>query len=332
MNELSLAKQFPKERFNLLCNTDTIAAIPEIKSPVVQQVRLDTDPAKGEVYIHRKAKDAWTDKKGNYHPATPNLYAITKNGLKKLADGAGIKMVSSEHVIPATCQKCVAVNQNSGKVVQCGNCKNRDVAFRVTISVPQLTGEVLMVADTNEIIVENATASMTADQKAEFMKFLPQICEAKALNGAIRTALHLKGTYVLQELQKPFVVAYLVPNLDNEDVKRAAIDNMFLSSGRLFGSTPSVQQIETRPPEGNPEQSATAGDYGKYVDGTYKEMENVAQADSSPQNQMAESRRDDFYCDICGISIEEKVWDYSVGHYDRPLCYKCQRKIRGNER
>lgn len=330
MNELSLVKEFPKEKFNLLCNTDTVAAIPEIKSPVVQQVCLDTNPACGEVYIHQKEKQAWTDRKGNYHPATPDLYAITKNGLKKLADGAGIKMVSSEHVIPATCQKCVAVNQGSGKAVQCGNCKNKDVAFRVTISVPQLTGEVLMVADTNEIIVENATASMSDNQKAEFMKFLPQICEAKALNGAIRTALHLKGTYTLQELQKPFVVAYLVPNLDNEDVKRAAIDSMFSSSGRLFGNTPSVQQIETRPPEGNPGQSAAAGDYDRYVDGTYKEMENVPQTDPSPQNQMTEEQRNDFYCDKCGIPIEEKVWDYSVQHYDRPLCYKCQRKVRGN--
>lgn len=330
MNELSIVKEFPKEKYNLLCNTDTIASIPDIKSPVVQSVKLETDLSKGEVYIHQKAKKEWTDQNGKYHPATPALYAITKNGLKKLADGAGIKMVSSEHVIPATCQKCVAVNRNSGKVVQCGNCRNKDVAFRVTISVPQLTGEILTVSDTNEIIVENSTVGMTDSQKKEFMKYLPQICEAKALNGAIRTALHLKGAYTLEELQKPFVVAYLVPNLDNEEVKRAAIDNMFQSSGRLFGSTPSVQQIETRPPEGNPEQSATAGDYDRYVDGTYKEMENVPQADPSPQSQMTEEQRNDFYCDICGISIEEKVWDYSVQHYERPLCYKCQRKVRGN--
>ena len=330
MNELSIVKEFPKEKYNLLCNTDTIASIPDIKSPVVQSVKLETDLSKGEVYIHQKAKKEWTDQNGKYHPATPALYAITKNGLKKLADGAGIKMVSSEHVIPATCQKCVAVNRNSGKVVQCGNCRNKDVAFRVTISVPQLTGEILTVSDTNEIIVENSTVGMTDSQKKEFMKYLPQICEAKALNGAIRTALHLKGTYTLEELQKPFVVAYLVPNLDNEEVKRAAIDNMFQSSGRLFGDVPTVQQIETRPPEGNPEQSAAEGDYDSYVDGTYTEMENVPQADPSPQNQMTEEQRNDFYCDICGISIEEKVWDYSVQHYERPLCYKCQRKVRGN--
>ena len=117
---------------------------------------------------------------------TPNLYAITKNGLKRLADGAGIKMVSSEHVIPTTCQKCVAVNRNSGKVVQCGNCRNKDVAYRVTISVPQLTGEILTVEDTHETIVDNVTSGMTPNQRAEFMKHMPQICEAKALNGAIR--------------------------------------------------------------------------------------------------------------------------------------------------
>ena len=128
MNELSISKQYPAEKYNLLGNTDVMVDVPDIKSPVVQTVLLDPDPRKGEVYIQQKAKDAYTDKKGITHPATPNLYAITKNGLKRLADGAGIKMVSSEHVIPTTCQKCVAVNRNCGKVVQCGTCQNKDVA------------------------------------------------------------------------------------------------------------------------------------------------------------------------------------------------------------
>lgn len=91
-----------------------------------------------------------------------------------------------------------------------------------------------MVEDTNEICVDNVTPGMTDKQKAEFMKFLPQICEAKALNGAIRTALHIKGTYTLEELQKPFVVAYLVPNLNHEDVKKAAIENISNHPNRLF--------------------------------------------------------------------------------------------------
>ena len=90
--------------------------------------------------------------------------------------------------------------------------------------------------------MENTTPGMTDKQKAEFMKHLPQICEAKALNGAIRTALHIKGTYLLEEIKKPFVVAYLVPNLNHDEVKKAAIESMFLSSQRLFGNVPSVAQ------------------------------------------------------------------------------------------
>lgn len=121
MNELSISKEYPVEKYNLLGNTDVIVEIPDIKSPVVQAVKLDPNPSKGDVYIQQKATNAWTDNGGRHHPATPDLYAITKNGLKKLADGAGIKMISSEHVIPTTCQKCVAVNQHSGKVVQCGD-------------------------------------------------------------------------------------------------------------------------------------------------------------------------------------------------------------------
>ena len=127
--------------------------------------------------------------------------------------------------------------------------------------------------DTHEIIVDNVTPGMTNKQKAEFLKHLPQICEAKALNGAIRTALHIKGTYTLEELKKPFVVAYLVPNLNNKDVKSAAIENMFQSSGNLFGTTPSVQQIESKVPENAAVEAADGENFDQYVDGTYTQNE-----------------------------------------------------------
>lgn len=327
MNELSISQKYPVEKYNLLGNTDVIADIPDIKSPVVQAVKLDPDPSKGDVYIQQKAKKAWTDKEGNFHPETPNLYAITKNGLKKLADGAGIKTIYSEHVIPSTCQKCVAVNQNSGKVVQCGNCRNKDVAYHVMVSVPQLTGEVLTVEDTHEIIVDNVTPGMSVKQKAEFMKHLPQICEAKALNGAIRTALHIKGTYTKQELLKPFVVAYLVPNLNNEEVKHIAIERMFQSADNLFGNPPSVQQIESRVPETAAAEASDGENYDSYIDGSYTMEEARPQ-----ENECEETERNDFYCDKCGNPIAEKVWDYSMDHYDRPLCYKCQKIVKGGNR
>lgn len=306
-NQISISSKYPATQYNLLGNTDCIAVIPDIQSPVVQAVKLDADPKKGDVYIQQK---------GN-----PAKYAITKNGLKKLADGAGIKMISSEHVIPTTCQKCVAVNQHSGQVVQCGNCSNQDVAYKVTISVPQLTGEVLTVEDTHEINVKNTTASMTQSQKAEFMKHLPQICEAKALNGAIRTALHIKGTYTVEELQKPFIVAYLVPNLNHEDVKKAAIDNMFNSSSKLFGAAPNIAQIETKVSDEHLNEVSDNTNIDQYVDGTYENGQIV-------ERQIEDAQPNQFFCEKCGEPIPERVYDYSVEHYEMPLCYKCQKTER----
>lgn len=334
MNELSIFQKYTPEKYNLLGNTDVMVKVPDIKSPVIQAIRLDPDPRKGDVYVQQKSKEAYTDKKGNYHPATQNLYAVTKNGLKKLADGAGIKMVSSEHVIPTTCQKCVAVNQNCGKVVQCGNCSNKDVAYRVTISVPQLTGEVLLVEDTHETIVENVTPGMTPNQRSEFLKHMPQICEAKALNGAIRTALHIRGTYTLEELRKPFVVAYLVPNLNNEDVKKAVIKNMFQSAGNLFGSVPSIHQIESKVPEHASGEAADGENFDAYVDGTYVEAPEHGNGKAREEERLMddEVRPVDFYCDKCGEHIERNVWNYSVDKFERPLCYKCQRQERGRRR
>lgn len=333
MNELSISNQYPAEKFNLLGNTDVIVKVPEIKTPVIQSVKLNPDPTKGDVYIQQKGRKEWTDDRGKHYPATPDLYAVTKNGLKKLADGAGIEMISSEHVIPTTCQKCVAVNQNCGKVVQCGNCRNKDVAYRVTISVPQLTGEILNVADTHEIIVDNTTPGMTDKQRAEFMKHLPQICEAKALNGAIRTALHIKGTYTLAELQKPFVVAYLVPNLDHEGVKKRAIESMFQSSHRLFGANvPNINQIESKVPEQGAIEAADGEEYDQYIDGTYRE-ESVPEAqENNGMNPSDEGvREQDLCCDKCGSVIPEKVWDYSVDKFGRPLCYNCQKIVRNEQ-
>lgn len=341
-NEISITQQYPPANYNLLGNTAVMVSIPDIKSPVVQKITINPNPDEGEVYIQQKATNGYTDRSGRVHPATPNKYAITKNGLKKLADGAGIGMVSSVNVLPTVCRKCVEVNRGTGQIVQCGNCRNKDVAFKVTVSVPQLTGEVLMVEDTNEICVDNVTPGMTDKQKQEFMKFLPQICEAKALNGAIRTALHIKGTYTLEELQKPFVVAYLVPNLNHEDVKKAAIENMFQSSNRLFGSTPNVEQLGTTSAYASIEAGATK-EYDTFIDGTYTQEVTAQETPAQPiqQSQQAvqqssqteqSSREEDFYCDKCGTHIAERVWDYSINNYGRPLCYRCQKEARNGNR
>ena len=319
---LSLVTQFPKDKFTLLIPIETVAKISEIQSPVITSVKISTNLDDKEIYLQDK---------------TNRLYALTKIGLTKLAEAAGIKQVESKPVLPSTCQKCAEVNQSLGKFVPCGQCQNRDIKYRVTISVPQLTGETLYFVDHHEMRVEEATQGMTDGQKREFLKHLPQICEAKALNGAIRTALQIKGTYTLRELEKPFVVAYLVPNLDNADVKRVAIESMFASSRNLFGNGAMTESgiVEAKHPEDSgyndviePEQPAE--------EIPVKEAEVKASQPEPPQGAgrelTEEDRSQDFCCDKCGAVITKEVWRYSSENFGRLLCMKCQRIVKKEQR
>jgi len=125
-------------------------------------------------------------------------------------------------------------------------------------------------------------------------------------------------------------VAYLVPNLNHEEVKRAAIDSMFQSSRKIFGNTPSIQQIESKVPEQAAIEASDGENYDQYIDGTY-----IGQEEESPGSAGLQDdgiREQDFYCDKCGEHISQKVWDYSVGRFGRPLCYKCQKKLKDEQK
>lgn len=334
---LALIQKSP-EKYTMLIPIETVSQIPEIMSPTIKAVKISTDLNKKEIYIQEKAKAAYKDNKGYYHDATPARYALTKNGLTRLAEAAGIKQVESESVLPTICQKCVSVNQNSGKVVQCGNCpSSQDVRYKVTIAVPQLTGETLYFVDHHEVNVRDLVSDMTEKQKKEFLKHRAQICEAKALNGAIRTALQIKGSYLIEEFDKPFVVGYLVPNLDNEAVKRVAIESMFQSRGNLFGRDQKKAPMETpaiecRHPSEMPDYRDVMVDQtdSRIVETAYTE-EPHGQHQAPPQEMpVREDRSMDFCCDKCNTVISENVWNYSYEKFGQPLCMKCQRKVREN--
>lgn len=235
---LTIAQQYPPAQYNLLVPMQTVTEIADIQKPVMNSVKISTNLNDGEIYEMEKAKDEWRDSKGYVHKATPAKYALTKKGLTKLMRAAGIKILSSRPVVPSTCQKCAEVNRSIGKPIRCGGCPNKDVKHEVRISVPQLTGENVTIVAHKEIAVDDVTAGMTEKQRAEFMKFRSEMCESKALNRALRTAMQIKSSYLIEEFGKPFVVAYLVPNLDNPTVREEAVKSMFGAANDLYGSRP----------------------------------------------------------------------------------------------
>lgn len=316
-NSLIITKQYPADKYNLLVSMQTVAEISEIQKPVMNVVSISTDLNDKEIYEQEKA-----------YGTNPAKYAIAKKGLTKLMRAAGIKIVSSRPVIPSTCQKCAQINASIGKPVNCGACPNKDVKYEVRISVPQLTGENIEIVAHKEIFVADVIRGMTDKQAAEFIKFRNEMCESKALNRALRTAMQIKGTYRLEEFNKPFVVAYLVPNFDNEAVREKAIDSFFSSKNELYGGNNDSAR-KTVYVEDDPEDL----DAGAY-EANQTPIETTAEppvSDTAPPPAKNNGPADPNICVCCGKKISNGVSNYSIDNFGQPMCMDCQRAQGGGQ-
>lgn len=324
-NALTITQQYPAAQYNLLVPMQTVAEIAEIHKPVMNAVQISTNPADKEIYLQEKG---YKDK--------PDGWALTKKGLNKLMRAAGIKILGTRPIVPSTCQKCAEVNRSIGRPVNCGACGNKDVKYEARISVPQLTGENIEFVAHKEIVVQDVTDGMSENQKREFLKFRNEMCETKAINRALRAAMHIKGTYTIQELQKPFVVAYLVPNLDNEAVKEEAVKHFFTSAQELYGGRSAEQRravfVEDDEPE-ETEYEVVERPITQPDSQAYKEAPAEHPRQTQERAQKAAEAQPDFdptVCTECGAKCSNGVVRYSNEQYGRTLCMDCQRKMGGN--
>ena len=328
---LSIVQQYPPTQYNLLVPMQTVTEIADIQKPVMNAVSISTNLNDGEIYEMEKAKAAYTDRNGYQHPATPAKYALTKKGLTKLMRAAGIKILSSRPTVPSTCQKCAEINRGIGKPVRCGACPNKDVKHEVRISVPQLTGENVTIVAHKEIAIDDVTAGMTDKQRAEFMKYRSEMCESKALNRALRTSMQIKSSYFIEEFQKPFVVAYLVPNLDNPAVREKAVESMFGAAEELYGARPAASHTIYVGDEDEENGVYPAEDetYPAYAHPPVEpqppqppQQRGPRQAGGGQQNQNGDSE----FCADCGAQIGLDVAEYSRQHYEgKTYCRTCQK-------
>lgn len=324
-NALQITNQYPADQYNLLVPMQTVAEIADIHKPVMNAVKISTNEADKEIYLQDKSKrnaDGW---------------ALTKKGLNKLMRAAGIKILNTRPIVPSTCQKCAEVNRSIGRPVNCGACGNKDVKFEARISVPQLTGENIEIVAHKEIIVQDATAGMTENQRREFLKFRSEMCETKAINRALRAAMHIKGTYSLQELQKPFVVAYLVLNLNNELVKQEAVRHFFTSAQELYGSHNTEGSRKAIFVEDDVEEGMEYETPGQPIaepgNSAYREVPQEPPRQTQERQQRAAETAPDYdpnICSECGAKVSNGVVRYSQQQFGRTLCMACQRK-HGNE-
>lgn len=177
------------------------------------------------------------------------------------------------------------------------------------------------------------------DAMAQLRSNAPQKAATGAILRVIRDLLGIKGMYSMEELKKPFAVARMSFSPDYNDplIKQMMLQQCMQSVGNLFGNvqpvmqTISIQQSAEAEEDVDVPADPVSEDSG-YQE-TYQQATPTQNQQSAPIMQdQPEDRTQDFCCDKCGTVIPERVWNYSYENFGRPLCYKCQKIVRNEQK
>ncbi len=175
----------------------------------------------------------------------------------------------------------------------------------------------------------------------------PQKAATGAILRVIRDLLGIKGTYTIDELKKPFAVARtsFSPDYNDPMVKQMLLQQAMQSVGNLFGNVqPVVQTISIPVVDDEVDIPADVCEEGQFQGESMPEpkqpideqpaqrQQNQRQPQGTGRVMTEADRISDFCCDKCGATVAKEVWRYSNEHLGRPLCYKCQRIVRSEQR
>lgn len=172
------------------------------------------------------------------------------------------------------------------------------------------------------------------DAMTQLRSSAPQKAATGAILRVVKELLGIKGTYTMDELKKPFAVARMSFSPDYNDplIRQMLLQQAMQSVGNLFGTMqPTMQPISI--PSMNINNSMdmpiNVEEASEKIVEQKQEIQNqqTQLKKDHEQKEVEEVRTGDFYCDKCGESISEKVWDYSVQRFERPLCYSCQKEV-----
>lgn len=170
--------------------------------PSLRIMTVDPDPTHGEVY-------ASLDRRGEL--------ALTKIALDKLAHLAGIEWSDVSKVDDGT-NPCYAHYKAKGTMLDIDG----------TERVVELSRPINLTDGSPE------AKAMTPAQLAKARQNISMLSESKCKNRVIRTLLGLPQSFRPAELQKPFMVLKIVPDMNDPEVKRMVQAKMMHLEKYLF--------------------------------------------------------------------------------------------------
>lgn len=313
---IQIFKDYPDNKYIPLVPVQTLTQISPLHKISVNVVQISAD---------KDEKDTYREGNGEY--------ALTKKALMKLMATANIQIVDSKSVVPSSCQRCLEMAKATGKPCPCGPCEcKNDVAWQVTIAVPDLSGGYRRVTATREFICADERGKMkTEGQYNQAFAFRSAHTESKALNRALREALMIKSTYKPHELEKPFAVAVISPNFDDKELKSAMISRFAAGENALFGE---VKEI------------SSGNSVGVKAISAPKEEIVISAQEPEPEDNIPFPGEEDMFsqepiieCHDCGAMLEaftdpkgnewtvERISAFSTERFGKPLCVKCMREL-----
>lgn len=170
------------------------------------------------------------------------------------------------------------------------------------------------------------------------MTLLRKTASEKAQTGAIlrviRALLGIKGTYTLKELSNPFAVPTVTfaPDYNDPAVRQAMLQQGMNSMGNMFGTAAAPPAITsdafTVEAFNHLDIDAEAENPAFHSDLNQEEGEAVFDSAETPpwdQQPDQEPEPPEYQCAGCGAEISEKVHNFSVNKFGRPLCLSCQK-------
>lgn len=308
---VNILNDFPPEKYNLLIPVQSIQEVNPIYRIVTNIVKISTDLDDKEIYEEKNAQ------------GSAKMYALTHKGLLKLATAANAQTIESRRVKSKACEKCVEIVKATQKAPTCGICPCiANVAYNVKMKFPELSGGWRVQEATRELDFSNMS-HLKSGHVAKIKEFAAEHAESKAMNRCIRKGLSIKSAYTLNELEKPFVVAYPVLDARDQDVKKALIAGSLAATNLLYGSGFELPQGLPAPQMQLEDSKYETVDTetGEIIEHDY-EVEDVSDVE--------ETNEDRYFCSNpqCGAEIAQNVAEYSTKQFKAPLCYKCQQAAK----
>jgi len=341
---------YRREKYNVLVPTTTMTQISPFHKLRVEEVKIDPDPDRGEVY---KVGSKYTGKDSNGEPIYEDVLALSKTALMKIASAAGIVWnwnetkplsVSRDYVLY---QAVGAFRKGSGEWLPLKATKEIDLQTIEEETYESNLEKAKKLASSkyqddkkklNNMTPEQWAAAQTKAHMIQWRKNKLMRAETGAMLRVIRALLSIKHQYSPSELNRPFIVPHVdfSPDYSDPEVRKMVIEHGLQATAALFGNaSPTNQQLAAGQVQ-QMSQPFEADNYdfdeepidGDFMEPAADEPEAVPEPEPVQVQEPEKVSQDEMTCADCGKKLTKAEVDYCLAYYDGFYCIADQKKHR----